>query len=169
MGKEGENVKRCVNYKNNALKNRQNRYLRTGKTDTERYKELRAETIEKISKCFYILLSTRYKVTDEKMDNINAIVDGYAMRYQTMIMSHNKEFADKWIKEQAEGAMDSDYVLPAVIYPKTRRQWDELNVKRDVGNVAVPSYVVAIRKELDFNNNKIRFLLNEFNSLYREA
>ena len=161
-------MKQYVNYKNNALRNRQKRYLSTGKTDSERYRELRAETTEKICKCFYELLSTRYKVTEEQMDNINAIVDGYAMRYQSMLISHNKDFADRWIKEQAEGCMNDDYVLPAVIYPKTKRQWDELSVKRDAGNIAVPSYVAAIKKELDFDNNKIRFILNEFNSLYRE-
>lgn len=165
MGKRKVNV---PHYGNGAARGPYLRYVRTGKTESQRVQENREAAAHVISLCFMVGLHDRYGVGKDRLDRVVDAANGVLDRFTVNKRAVGMERAKKMLNEELEGLLDGNFVLPVTKTPKTTREWAVLGEQRDAADIVVKCYALGTRKALGFGTERLNGTVRATEDVFRE-
>lgn len=133
----------------------QKRYVRSGKTESQRAEENRAAAAHVISLCFMVALHDRYGVGKERLDRVVNAANAELEKFTLNKHGVGMERAKRELREKAGGLLTVKFVLPATKLPKTKRDWAMLWEQREAAEIVVNCYALGTRRALGFGAERL--------------
>lgn len=130
-------------------------------------RENRTETGDVVALCCMCALNHRFGIGESRLQRVADAAGTVADRFAQSKTKFGWLTAKKRLAEEIKDVFGGDFVLPVIVAPKKRREWDRLGEKRDVANVVVKFYIRAAQEVLGFGKGRTEAFVQQVEQEYR--
>lgn len=154
-------------YGKNVAQQAQRRYLSGGIPESQRVEDNREAAADVVGCCWMLSLNDLFGVGAERfqrvMDAVNAEADRFARNRQHLGVVQAQKVLDQELGPDG----DFGFLLPVVIPPRKRRDWELLAERRDAAAWTVKLYIRATKKVLGYGSERMEKIVRRTEENFR--
>lgn len=155
-------------YRAQAARNAERRYLRNREPETKRVEKQREATANVVSMCALIACNRAFGLGAERLQRVQMRAMAVSEQFARVRDTLGWMRARKWLDDQIGDYFEKNFVLPVIVPPCSRKDWDKLHEQRDAADPIVKFYIKALHECMGFGRERVAVFVREVEREYRE-
>lgn len=150
-----------------AVRQAEREYLRNREPETKKTEKRREATGDVVAMCVLCALNREFGLGESRLQRVADRAGLIADQFDTRNKVQGWAKAKKWLAEEVREVFAGDFLLPVIVAPKKRRDWDALATQRDVADTVVKFYIKALREVMGFGEERTAAFVKAVEREYR--